>query len=484
MGKACAAPFETAMNQAHDRWVEAQAKHKAATDIARKLDAEAEKAAKKALAAAKNLATQEAVARQALVKCGLQPAEDIEEQISAKVHQVNEENQEIATQLERADDLLALMKQVRSQMNRAQQLQDQIIRVNGELQYAELPKQSVMQIIDKEEITILNRNKVERLAERWSQLSHKWTEWHSRLESQQRLFDDYNSRVEHFIAENDCSRERLLQLMAMTVTSIESIEQRHESLTSHLARLEGEQKQIEQLLTDLLSRREKLGERPREFFEQRQAEITQAIAAANQEAGALSQQLENDREQARRVAAEAARLAALKADADEWAAFSDMLGSANGNKFRNIAQSFILNDLLRRANHYLMHFDDRYELYCQPGTLTVLVRDLQCGNRTSSVYQLSGGESFMVSLSLALALASMTGHVFAVDTLFIDEGFGSLSAPCLDKVMETLGRLNDMGGRRVGIISHVESLKERVPVQIVVRRDPDDRTRSNIFIQS
>ena len=341
-----------------------------------------------------------------------------------------------------------------------------------------------MQIIDKEEITILNRNKVERLAERWSQLSHKWTEWHSRLESQQRLFDDYNSRVEHFIAENDCSRERLLQLMAMTVTSIESIEQRHESLTSHLARLEGEQKQIEQLLTDLLSRREKLGERPREFFEQRQAEITQAIAAANQEAGALSQQLENDREQARRVAAEAARLAALKADADEWAAFSDMLGSANGNKFRNIAQSFILNDLLRRANHYLMHFDDRYELYCQPGTLTVLVRDLQCGNRTSSVYQLSGGESFMVSLSLALALASMTGHVFAVDTLFIDEGFGSLSAPCLDKVMETLGRLNDMGGRRVGIISHVESLKERVPVQIVVRRDPDDRTRSNIFIQS
>lgn len=477
-------PFETAMNQAHDRWVEAQAKHKAATDIARKLDAEAEKAAKKALAAAKNLATQESVARQALVKCGLQPAEDIEEQISAKVHQVNEENQEIATQLERADDLLALMKQVRSQMNRAQQLQDQIIRVNGELQYAELPKQSVMQIIDKEEITILNRNKVERLAERWSQLSHKWTEWHSRLESQQRLFDDYNSRVEHFIAENDCSRERLLQLMAMTVTSIESIEQRHESLTSHLARLEGEQKQIEQLLTDLLSRREKLGERPREFFEQRQAEITQAIAAANQEAGALSQQLENDREQARRVAAEAARLAALKADADEWAAFSDMLGSANGNKFRNIAQSFILNDLLRRANHYLMHFDDRYELYCQPGTLTVLVRDLQCGNRTSSVYQLSGGESFMVSLSLALALASMTGHVFAVDTLFIDEGFGSLSAPCLDKVMETLGRLNDMGGRRVGIISHVESLKERVPVQIVVRRDPDDRTRSNIFIQS
>lgn len=198
----------------------------------------------------------------------------------------------------------------------------------------------------------------------------------------------------------------------------------------------------------------------------------------------MSQQLENDREQARRVAAEAARLAALKADADEWAAFSDMLGSANGNKFRNIAQSFILNDLLRRANHYLMHFDDRYELYCQPGTLTVLVRDLQCGNRTSSVYQLSGGESFMVSLSLALALASMTGHVFAVDTLFIDEGFGSLSAPCLDKVMETLGRLNDMGGRRVGIISHVESLKERVPVQIVVRRDPDDRTRSNIFIQS
>ena len=101
---------------------------------------------------------------------------------------------------------------------------------------------------------------------------------------------------------------------------------------------------------------------------------------------------------------------------------------------------------------------------------------------------LSGGQLFEASLSLALGLSDVvqmeSTSSIQIDNMFIDEGFGSLSAPCLDKVMETLGRLNDMGGRRVGIISHVESLKERVPVQIVVRRDPDDRTRSNIFIQS
>ena len=116
-----------------------------------------------------------------------------------------------------------------------------------------------------------------------------------------------------------------------------------------------------------------------------------------------------------------------------------------------------------------------------PGQLTILVRDLQQGDLTS-VNTLSGGESFMVSLALALALSNTTGKVFSVDTLFIDEGFGSLSEGYLDNVMDTLNRLYDMGGRRVGLISHVELLKERVLTQIKVERDPGNNTVSRVMV--
>ena len=134
-----------------------------------------------------------------------------------------------------------------------------------------------------------------------------------------------------------------------------------------------------------------------------------------------------------------------------------------------------------RDSGYLRQFNDRYELEANPGTLTILVRDLLQGDLTS-VNTLSGGESFMVSLALALALASATGKMFSVDTLFIDEGFGSLSENCLGPVMETLNRLYEMGGRRVGIISHVELLKERVTTQIQVERDGLNNTVSRVKV--
>ncbi|MBR1551491.1 MAG: SMC family ATPase [Muribaculaceae bacterium] len=477
-------PYEQAMNQAHHQWVDVQARHKAAQENARHLAAEAEKAGKKARQAAQAFASQQELSRLTLDKCRLKPDEETVTCIETKIEQTGAEIQEIGSQLKRADALLEQMKRVQSQMNLAQQLQDEILRVNGELEHTELPKQEVMQNTDVETIGVSEMRCVEHLADRWIQLAQNWTQWRSQLDGQQRISADYERKITQFVEGSGMSRERLVELSALTVQVIERVEQQHDALKADLARLEGERQQIERQLGEMKARCEKLDGHPREYFVQRQEEIKQAIANGNQQAGAMRQQLENDRAQAQRVANETAQLAVLKADADEWGAFNELLGSSDGKKFRNIAQSFILNDLLQRANHYLMWFDDRFELFCQPGTLTVLVRDLQCGNRASSVYQLSGGESFMVSLSLALALASITGHVFAVDTLFIDEGFGSLSASCLDKVMEALERLRDMGGRRVGIISHVETLKERVPVQIVVERDPDDRTRSNIVIHS
>ena len=213
------------------------------------------------------------------------------------------------------------------------------------------------------------------------------------------------------------------------------------------------------------------------------AQAAQRDEQLNGEISTRSARLSTD-EQNRKLAGQKQELLAAAQDVyNNWSQLNEMLGNADGAKFRKIALSYILEELLVIANQYLHRFNDRYELEAQPGALTILVRDLLQGDKTS-VTTLSGGESFMVSLALALALARMTGKVFTVDTIFIDEGFGTLSANYLADVMETLNHLYDLGGRRVGIISHVEALKERIPTQIHVYRDPSNNTLSHIQVTS
>ena len=102
------------------------------------------------------------------------------------------------------------------------------------------------------------------------------------------------------------------------------------------------------------------------------------------------------------------------------------------------------------------------------------------GGAERSVNTLSGGESFLVSLALALGLSSLAANTLQVSTLFIDEGFGTLSAECLNTVMEALENLHQMGGKKVGIISHVEALRERIPVKIQLTRQGNSSSRVSI----
>lgn len=113
---------------------------------------------------------------------------------------------------------------------------------------------------------------------------------------------------------------------------------------------------------------------------------------------------------------------------------------------------------------------DRYTLKVSPGTYVILLEDAYQGFATRAASTISGGESFLVSLSLALALSDI-GQKLSVNTLFIDEGFGTLSGEPLQNAITTLRTLHDKSGRHVGIISHIEELKERIPVQIQVNQD-------------
>ena len=159
-----------------------------------------------------------------------------------------------------------------------------------------------------------------------------------------------------------------------------------------------------------------------------------------------------------------------KAEYNKWDRLNQLLGDASGNKFRRIAQSYVLASLIHSANSYMRTLTSRYVLRIVPGTFVITLEDAYQGYTSRAASTLSGGESFLVSLSLALALSDI-GNQLAVDTLFIDEGFGTLSGEPLQHAINTLRGLHSKSGRHVGIISHVEELKERIPVQIRVNQE-------------
>ena len=203
-------------------------------------------------------------------------------------------------------------------------------------------------------------------------------------------------------------------------------------------------------------------------------ELTKSIADCdlknqnkNQEIGAINKILNEDRE--KKGALENLRQKAEQAGKEyaKWQHLNSLIGDANGTKFQKIAQSFILGGLLDSANTYLKRLNPRYSLKAVPATLHISLEDAYQGFATRSTDSLSGGEGFLVSLALALALSDI-GQSLAVDTLFIDEGFGTLSGIPLTNAINTLRSLHGQSGRHVGIISHIKEISDSIPVQIQV----------------
>lgn len=167
---------------------------------------------------------------------------------------------------------------------------------------------------------------------------------------------------------------------------------------------------------------------------------------------------------------------------DKWERLNDIFG---GTRFRTLVQTYILRPLLNNANIYLEKITDRYTLTCSEENehLSILVLDRYNKNQVRSVTVLSGGERFMISLALSLALSSLNRQDMNVNILFIDEGFGTLDETSLNSVMATLEKLQEIAGqssRRVGIISHREELAERIPVKILVKRRGEGRSHVEI----
>ncbi|OJU37728.1 MAG: hypothetical protein BGN96_03745 [Bacteroidales bacterium 45-6] len=164
---------------------------------------------------------------------------------------------------------------------------------------------------------------------------------------------------------------------------------------------------------------------------------------------------------------------------NNWAKLNELLGSANGSKFKEIAQGYTLDVLLLYANKQLHELTRRYRLQRIPDTLALQVVDEDMMGEVRSVHSLSGGESFLISLSLALGLSSLSSKRMKIESLFIDEGFGSLDIDTLSVATDALENLQTQG-RKIGVISHVAEMTERIKTQIRVIKSANGRSRVEV----
>ena len=209
-------------------------------------------------------------------------------------------------------------------------------------------------------------------------------------------------------------------------------------------------------------------------------QLGEAFATKRTELGSLEQQVKNDDEARKRRDAGGAELQAAEAEALRWGRLKELIGSADGAKFSRFAQSLTLRQLIGLANEHLQVLAERYRLMAADGDeLDLRIVDLYQANVDRPMESLSGGESFLASLALALGLSELASRHHPIDSLFIDEGFGTLDSETLEIALSALENLRSRG-KTIGLISHVDLLKERLATQVRVLRGPGGTSRIEV----
>ena len=207
-----------------------------------------------------------------------------------------------------------------------------------------------------------------------------------------------------------------------------------------------------------------------EQIEENLTAITTELATQHQRQGQLKEQLDNDHQKRHQFEELQAQHSEQQARYDLWMRLSSLIGSADGARFRRYAQGLTLDHLVELANRQLSRLHGRYRLQRRDDAeLSLAVIDSWQGDSLRDTRTLSGGESFLVSLALALALSDLVSHKTSIDSLFLDEGFGTLDPDTLELALDALDALN-ASGKMIGIISHIDALKERIPNQISVHK--------------
>ena len=272
-----------------------------------------------------------------------------------------------------------------------------------------------------------------------------------------------DSVEQEYIRRMEELKERLKKLSA-TQTEQSGIADQTRGIADQIA------KDLTEASADLLRRKAALDKWTADYLDSSGGEPLEVILSRyTQEKTELAFRLRTQTENKAKVSGLQEELNVRRTESERWAKLNELAGSADGAKFRRIAQGYTLDILLNYANVQLRELTRRYRLERVPETLALQVIDRDMCDEVRTVHSLSGGESFLVSLALALGLSSLSSNRMRVESLFIDEGFGSLDAETLRVAMDALESLRTQG-RKIGVISHVQEMTERIPVRVRVSR--------------
>lgn len=322
------------------------------------------------------------------------------------------------------------------------------------------------------------------VAEEWARLSRNAATLKERIKQTQSQLAEYQKRLAEFYQANPTIDEgRLRKLSLMRQQDIERRQKETDQIDNAVTTASAALNTVRQQREEHEKNKPVIAEG--EDSASLSAAIRQMETSRNEchnVIGALQKQLALDKEKASQYKTEQERMETMRIELEKWERLKKIFGDAQGKTFRKIAQSYVLRQLIAHANYFLEGFTPRYRMECQAGSLTILLRDAYQGGVPRTASTLSGGESFLVSLSLALGLSSIGREGRTADFLFIDEGFGTLSGDYLDTVMSALEHLHNIVGKKVGIISHIDELRERIKTQIRVEDDNNDNSRSHLVV--
>jgi exonuclease SbcC len=269
----------------------------------------------------------------------------------------------------------------------------------------------------------------------------------------------------NFCAERGFSAERVEELLALDEARAREIRALRDRLTAERAALEGRAAALEEQRTALEERRPPLD---REACGVEAESVVRERSALRERRETLALELGRDEEIRRRRAELEAGLPELRRGARLWGALREAIGSADGKKFRDYAQGLTLRVLVENANAHLGRLRPRYRLRGNENDpMDLVLEDRDMGGEIRSARSLSGGEGFLASLALALGLSDLASERQSIDSLFIDEGFGTLDGESLEAALAALQSLHAQG-KQVGLVTHVEGVADRLGAEVRV----------------
>lgn len=407
----------------------------------------------------------------------------LDQQVSQRLEQLGHQRDELAEQQERQQaiekeqthqqhrqqQLEALVQQVTELATQQQAAQQTLSALLGEHSSAEQWQQHVDQAV-----TLSRQNETDANQQLQAthnarlQLTADLKALHERQQALQAEQHSLDTRISEWRALHpELDDEGLNRLLAYDDAQVSQLRQQ----------LQHSEKAVEQAKVLLQEREQRLAEHQAlhngnldtEALDSALASLNQQLAEGEKQCAELRARQSEDQRRQDANQAFAEQIAKAYDEWQRWARLNALIGSATGDTFRKIAQAYNLDLLVHHANVQLRQLVRRYRLKRGGSMLGLLVMDTEMGDELRSVHSLSGGETFLVSLALALGLASMASSTLKIESLFIDEGFGSLDPESLQLAMDALDGLQAQG-RKVAVISHVQEMHERIPVQIQVKR--------------